>query len=168
MGRRGRELIGRLAEENRLRGAPRIDGELLKLGMVVSERTVSRYLREQPRRPSQTWRTFLANHFGQLTFMSQILSSHASDDAIVDAFATTWCPLPSADYVAASNVRWPPGRPRFDALGLTYPALRILFVTAQASDGALAGPHRGLDAWSWLTSMLKVDGDRRQRINRDD
>ena len=114
--------------------------------MVVSERTVSRYLREQPRRPSQTWRTFLANHFGQLTFMSQILSSHASDDAIVDAFATTWCPGDA------------PGRPRSDALGLTYPALRIIFVTAQACDGALAGPHRGLDAWSWLTSMLKVDG----------
>ena len=37
-----RDLIGRLAEENRLWGAPRIHGELLKLGLVVSERTVSR------------------------------------------------------------------------------------------------------------------------------
>jgi len=36
-------------------GAPRIHGELLKLGIVVSERTVSRYLRGRPRRPSQTW-----------------------------------------------------------------------------------------------------------------
>jgi hypothetical protein len=66
------------------------------------------------------------------------------------------------------NVRWPLGRPRSDALDLTYPALRIIFVTAQACDGALAGRHRGLDAWSWLTSMLKVDCDRRQRINRND
>lgn len=40
-----RELIGRLAEENHLWGAPRIHGELLKLGIVVSERTVSRYHR---------------------------------------------------------------------------------------------------------------------------
>ena len=53
-------------------------------------------------------------------------------------------------------------------MGLTYPALRILSVTEQVCDGALAGPRRGLDAWSWLTSMLKVDCDRRQRINRDD
>jgi hypothetical protein len=43
-----RDLIGRLAEENRLWGALRIHGELLKLGIVVSERTVSRYLRECP------------------------------------------------------------------------------------------------------------------------
>jgi putative ABC transport system permease protein len=46
-----RELSGRLAEENRLWGAPRIHGELLKLGIVVSERTVSRYLRRRPRKP---------------------------------------------------------------------------------------------------------------------
>jgi hypothetical protein len=39
-----RDLIERLAEENPLWGAPRIHGELLKLGIVVSERTVSRYL----------------------------------------------------------------------------------------------------------------------------
>jgi hypothetical protein len=43
----------------------RRDGELLKLGVVVSERTVSRYLGERPKRPSQTWRTFIANHLGQ-------------------------------------------------------------------------------------------------------
>jgi len=60
-----RDLIRRLAEENCLWGAPRIHRELLKLGVVVSERTVSRYLRERPNRPSQTWRTFLANHLDQ-------------------------------------------------------------------------------------------------------
>jgi len=42
--------------------------ELLKLGIVVSERTVSRYLRGLPRKPSQTWRTFLVNHLAQFTF----------------------------------------------------------------------------------------------------
>jgi hypothetical protein len=60
-----------LAADNCLWGAPRIHGELLKLGIVVSERTVSRYL--LPYRlgaPSQTWRTFLANQLGQFTFIS--------------------------------------------------------------------------------------------------
>jgi hypothetical protein len=75
-----RDLIVRLAEENRLWGAPRIHGELLKLGVVVSERTVSRYLRGRPKRPSQTWRTILANHLGQFTFISQVLSPYASGD----------------------------------------------------------------------------------------
>jgi transposase InsO family protein len=58
-----RELIERMVKENRW-GAPRIHGELLKLGFRVSERTVSRYVRlAQPRRPpSTTWKTFLANH----------------------------------------------------------------------------------------------------------
>jgi len=84
---RYRDLIRRLAEENWLWGAPRIHGELLKLGVVISERTVSRYLREGPKRPSQTWRTFLANHLGQFTFTSQVLAPYApdADDADVSS-----------------------------------------------------------------------------------
>jgi hypothetical protein len=74
-----RDLIGRLAEENCLWGAPRIHGELLKLGVVVSERTVSRYLRERPNRPSQTWRTFLANHLAQFTLTYRILPPYGPD-----------------------------------------------------------------------------------------
>src|SRR5512132_3508231 len=47
-------------------GAPRIHGELRKLGLEVSERTVSRLLRRRRRPPSQTWRTFLTNHLTSL------------------------------------------------------------------------------------------------------
>jgi hypothetical protein len=59
-----RGLIRRLARENPSWGAPRIHGELQKLGFVVSERTVARYLRSVRRRgdAGDTWRTFLANH----------------------------------------------------------------------------------------------------------
>ena len=53
---------------NPLWGAPRIHGELAKLGMV-SERTVSRLLRRPRRPPSQTWRTFLTNHVATLVSM---------------------------------------------------------------------------------------------------
>ena len=58
-----RELIRQMAKENHW-GAPRIHGELLMMGFDVSERTVSRYLRQLHRRPEarQSWRTFLANH----------------------------------------------------------------------------------------------------------
>src|SRR5262245_26355988 len=59
-----RDLIRRRAAENCLWGAPRIHGELLKLGIVISERTVSRYVRDRPPTRSQTWRTFFTNHFG--------------------------------------------------------------------------------------------------------
>jgi len=61
-----RRLIRTLAETNRLWRAPRIHGELQKLGIVVSERTVSRILRTIKRPPSQTWRTFLQNHLGEI------------------------------------------------------------------------------------------------------
>jgi hypothetical protein len=100
-----RDLIGRLADENRLWGAPRIHGELLRLGIVVSERTVSRYLRECPRRPSQTWRTFLANHLGQFTFISPVMSPHASGDDVVDAAAVTSRSTPLSDRLSASSQR---------------------------------------------------------------
>jgi hypothetical protein len=57
-----RELIKRMNDENPLWGAPRIHGELLKLGFIVSEATVSRYMTRRGKPPSQTWRTFLKNH----------------------------------------------------------------------------------------------------------
>ena len=59
-------LIRRMATANPLWGAPRIHGELLKLGIEVSERTVSRYMPKQRKPPSQTWRTFLENHMADL------------------------------------------------------------------------------------------------------
>ena len=83
-----RQLIQQMAAENRLWGAPRIHGELLKLGIAVSERTVSRYLRESPRGSSQTWRTFLANHYGQLTFISPESSAPGAHDIVNGARRT--------------------------------------------------------------------------------
>jgi len=57
-----RALIRQMAADNVGRGAPRIHGELLKLGFVVSEATVSRSMPRRAAPPSQTWRTFLENH----------------------------------------------------------------------------------------------------------
>ena len=51
-----------MATTNPLWGAPRIHGELLKLGIEVSERTVSRWMPKRPKPPSQTWRAFPENH----------------------------------------------------------------------------------------------------------
>ncbi|MCI0390998.1 MAG: integrase core domain-containing protein [Acidobacteria bacterium] len=59
-------LIEQMAQANPLWGAPRIHGELLKLGIEVSERTVSRLIPKRKKPPSQTWRTFLDNHLNEL------------------------------------------------------------------------------------------------------
>ena len=61
-----RALIRELSTANPLWGAPRIDGELQKLGVSVSQSTIAKYMRRHPRPPSQTWRTFLANHASQI------------------------------------------------------------------------------------------------------
>ncbi len=57
-----RKLLKTMAETNSGWGGPRIHGKLLKLGIAVSERTVSRLMPKTSTAPSQTWRTFLDNH----------------------------------------------------------------------------------------------------------
>src|SRR3979411_3144924 len=57
-----RRLIREMSLANRLWGAPRIHGELLKLGFQVAQSTVAKYMARRGRGRSQTWRTFLDNH----------------------------------------------------------------------------------------------------------
>ena len=57
-----RALIRQMRRANPLWGAPRIHGELLKLGIEVSQASVGRYLPRRPKAPSPTWRSFLQNH----------------------------------------------------------------------------------------------------------
>jgi putative transposase len=57
-----RELIRMMSRNNPLWGAPRIHGELLKLGIEITEPTVAKYMLRRSKPPSQTWRTFLENH----------------------------------------------------------------------------------------------------------
>jgi hypothetical protein len=51
-----------MSRENPLWGAPRIHGELLKLGVDIGETSVSKYMVRRRNPPSQTWRTLLGNH----------------------------------------------------------------------------------------------------------
>ena len=57
-----RDLIRRMSFENPLWGAPKVHGELLKLGIEVAQSTVSIYMVPRQDRPLQTWKTFLRNH----------------------------------------------------------------------------------------------------------
>ena len=55
--------------ENQLWGAPRIHGELLKLGFEVAQLSVAKYMVKRRGPPSQGWRTFLRNHAPDLAAM---------------------------------------------------------------------------------------------------
>ena len=57
-----RGLIRRMSVENPLWGAPRIHGELLKLGFEVAQSSVAKYMVKRRGPPSRGWRTFLRNH----------------------------------------------------------------------------------------------------------
>jgi transposase InsO family protein len=64
-----RVLIRRMSIENPLWGAPRIHGELLKLGFEVAQSTVTKYMVRRYGPPSQGWRTFLRNHAPHIAAM---------------------------------------------------------------------------------------------------
>jgi putative transposase len=87
------DLIRQMSTANPLWGAPRIHGELLKLGIEVSQATVGRYMPRRPKDPSPTWRSFLRNHM--------------TDVAAVDMFvvATATCGLLYAAIVLDNHRR---------------------------------------------------------------
>ena len=64
-----RNLIHGMQSANTGWSAPRIHGELRKLGIEVSQATVSKYMEPHRKPPSQTWRTFLDNHVADLASM---------------------------------------------------------------------------------------------------
>ena len=64
-----RRLIREMSLADRLWGAPRIHGELLKLGIDVAQSTVAKYMAKSGRGRSQTWKTFLLNHVAGIAAM---------------------------------------------------------------------------------------------------
>ena len=72
------DLIRQMSLANPLWGAPRIHGELLKLGIEVSQATVGRYLRCRPKAPSPTWRSFLHNHVTDIAAIDMFVVATAT------------------------------------------------------------------------------------------
>jgi transposase InsO family protein len=69
-----RALIRRMSLENPLWGAPRIHGELLKLGFEVAQSSVAKYMVKRRGPPSQGWRTFLRNHAPDIAAMDLFIA----------------------------------------------------------------------------------------------
>jgi hypothetical protein len=73
-----RDLIRRMSKSNPLWGAPRIHGELLKLGIKISQATVGRWMPWRPKVPSPTWRTFLRNHLPDIAAIDMFVVATAT------------------------------------------------------------------------------------------
>ncbi len=128
-----RELIRRMASENRLWGADRIRGELLKLGIRVSKRTIQRYLPQaRPAHPpGQAWATFLRNHA-----------------------ETTW----ACDFLAVSDLLF---RPLYAFFVIAHGSRRVVHVgvTRQPTDAWVAQQLREATPFEQRPRFLIRDND---------
>lgn len=125
-----RELIRQMHAANSLWGAPRIHGELLKLGFTVSQSTVAKYLGRRDGSPSQTWRTFLANHVSQL--------------ASIDFFT-----VPTATF-----------RVLFVFVVLSHDRRRVIHLNVTAHSTPAWTAQQLREAWPWDTAPRFVIRDR--------
>jgi len=118
-----RALIRRMSVDNPLWGAPRIHGELLKLGFEVAQSSVAKYMVKRSWPPSQGWRTFLRNHSPDIAAMDLFVAPTLGFDLLY-AFIIVrlarrhlvWInvtPHPTADWIAPRSRRHSLGtRPR--------------------------------------------------------
>jgi transposase InsO family protein len=114
------ELIREMRAANPLWGAPRVHGELRKLGIEIAQATVAKYLGRRPRTPrSQTWRTFLTNHVSPL--------------ASIDFFT-----VPTATF-----------RVLFVFVVLSHERRRIVHVNVTAHPTAAWTAQQLREAWPW-------------------
>jgi len=124
-------LIREMRAANPLWGAPRVHGELRKLGVEISQATVAKYLGRRPRTPrSQTWRTFLTNHVSQL--------------ASIDFFT-----VPTATF-----------RVLFVFIVLSHERRRIVHVNVTAHPTAVWTAQQFREAWPWDEAPRFVIRDR--------
>jgi hypothetical protein len=84
-----RDLIRQMGTANPLWSAPRIHGDLLKLGIEVSQATVGRYLPWGPTVPSPTWRSFLHNHWHETAAIDMFVVVMASFPLVLAALCTS-------------------------------------------------------------------------------
>jgi len=126
-----RALIRQMHAANPLWGAPRIHGELRKLGIEIAQTTVAKYLgRRRGKPPSQTWRTFLTNHVSQI--------------ASVDFFT-----VPTATF-----------RVLFVFVVLSHDRRRVVHVNVTAHPTAAWTAQQLREAWPWDTAPRFVIRDR--------
>jgi putative transposase len=124
------ELIKTMHQANPTWGAPRIHGELLKLGIEAAESTVSKYLPRRRRPPSQGWRTFLRNHLSEMV---------AVDFAIVPTVT---------------------GQVLFAFVVLSLARRRVLHVNVTAQPTAVWTAQQMVEALPWASTARSMIRDR--------
>ena len=139
-----RELIKKMANAN-LWGAPRIHGELLKLGIRISEATVSKYLPRRSKPPSQTWRTFL-DTYPMLPISLRSIEHGAHVDTLV-----------SVDFFTVPTVLF---HVLFVFVVLAHDRRRILSINVTSSPSAAWTANQIVQAFPWESAPRYLLRDR--------
>ena len=157
-----RALIRRMSIENPLWGAPRIHGELLKLGFEVAQSSVAKYMVKRHGPPSQGWRTFLRNHAPDIAAMDLFVVPTIGFDLLyafvivrLDRRDLVWINVttnPTAEWIARQLTE---AFPWSDGAALPHPRsgsdLRQHCRTPNACHGHPGQAHRaGLALAEWL------------------
>src|SRR4249920_3281113 len=119
-----RRLVRRMSVENPLWGAPRIHGELLKLGFEVAQSSVAKYMVKRRGPPSQGWRTFMRNHAPDIAAMDLLIAPTIGFDLLyafivrLDRRDLVWINVttnPTAEWIARQITEAFPwdGAPRY-------------------------------------------------------
>jgi hypothetical protein len=106
-----RALIGRMNTENLLWGAPRIHGELLKLGFSVAQSSVAKYMVKRRGPPSQGWGTFLRNHAPDIAAMGLFVVPTIGFDLLYAFIWINVSGMPTAPTAGSSIPICAPARP---------------------------------------------------------
>src|SRR6201997_3913644 len=152
-----RVLIRRMSLENAVWGAPRIHGELLKLGFEVAQSSVAKYIVKRRGPPSQGWRTFLRNHAPDIAAMDLFVVPTIGFDLLyafvimrLDRRDLVWINItanPTAEWVARQITEAFPwdGTPRYmirgrDRICATFVTRRLLAMGIPDKPIAAASP----------------------------
>src|SRR6202047_3786401 len=136
-----RALIRRMSIENPLWGAPRIHGELLKLGFEVAQSSVAKYMVKRRGPPSQGWRTFLRNHALDIAAMDLFAIPTIGFDLL---YAFVIVRLDRRDLVLI-NVT---ANPRF-------PGMRLRTTSSAIATGSMAASSRA-DCAPWASGTSRL------------
>ena len=145
-------LIRRISVENPLWGAPRIHGELLKLGFEVAQSSVAKYMVKRREPPSQGWRTFLRNHAPEITAMDFFVVPTIGFDLLyafvivrLDRRDLIWINVtanPTAEWVARQITE-------------AFPAMRLRTSSSEIATGSMVASSRAdCMPWASWTSLL--------------
>ena len=147
-----RRLIRRMSVENPLWGAPRIHGELLKLGFEIAQSSVAKYMVKRRGPPSQGWRTFLHNHAPDIAAMDLFVVPTIGFDLLV-RFSSSSCSVAEILSGSMSHHIQPPIGSR-DKSRRHSPGTRLRATSFETAIGSTApSSHADCVPWASGTSL---------------